>query len=343
MQVVYERCCGLDVHKRTVVACVLLSQADGTVEREVRTFRTMTADLLALADWLSALEVGQVAMESTGVYWRPVYTLLEEGRSIVLVNPQHLKRVPGHKTDVKDAEWLADLLCHGLLQASFIPPQPVRAVRALTRYRKTLVQERAQAVLRVQKVLESANVKLASVATDVLGKSGRAMLPALVGGEQDPEALAALAALARGGLRAKLPDLRLALEGRVRPVHLVQLRLLLEHSTFLESALAELQQEIERLLVPFADAVALAQTIPGVAQTAAIAPRGQESAQGTNRAGASASAGISRRGTAGCAPSWARSPGRSPLPRTTISRLSFTASPVDEASRKRSWRWRTVC
>jgi transposase len=268
MQVVFERCCGLDVHKRTVVACVLVSQADGTVEREVRTFGTMTADLLALADWLSALEVRQVAMESTGVYWRPVFTLLEEGCSIVLVNPQHLKRVPGHKTDVKDAEWLADLLRHGLLQASFIPPQPVRDVRELTRYRKTLVQERAQEVLRVQKVLESANVKLASVATDVLGKSGRAMLEALVGGEQDPEALAALA---RGRMRAKLPELRQALEGRVRPVHLVQLRLLLEHITFLESALAELQQEIEGLLSPFAEAVALAQTIPGVAHTAASA------------------------------------------------------------------------
>jgi transposase len=133
MPVVYERCCGLDVHKRTVVACVLLSQADGTVEREVRTFGTMTADLLALADWLNALEVRQVAMESTGVYWRPVYTLLEVGRSILLVNPPHLKRVPGHKTDVKDAEWLADLLRHGLLQASFIPPQPVRDGRELTR------------------------------------------------------------------------------------------------------------------------------------------------------------------------------------------------------------------
>jgi len=237
MQVVYERCCGLDVPKRTVVACVLLSQADGTVEREARTFATMTAELLALADWLSARDVRPVAMESTGVYWRPVSTLLEEGRSILLVNPQHLQRVPGHKTDIKDSEWLADLLRHGLLQASFIPPQPVHDVRELTRYRQTLVQERAQEVLRVQKVLESANVKLASVATDVLGKSGRAMLEALVGGEQDPEALAALAALARGRLRAKLPELRLALEGRVRPVHLVQLRLLLEHSTFLESAL----------------------------------------------------------------------------------------------------------
>jgi transposase len=199
---------------------------------------------------------------------------LEAEHESILVNAHHMKAVAGRKTDVKDAAWLADLLRPGLLQASFIPPAPVRdlrelrELRELTRYRQTLVQERAQEVLRVQKVLESANLKLASVATDVLGKSGRAMLEALLGGEQDPEALAALA---RGRLRAKLPELRQALEGRVRPVHLVQLRLLLDHIAFLEGALAELQQEIEGLLGPFAEAVALAQTIPGVAQTAAIA------------------------------------------------------------------------
>jgi len=268
MRVVYERCCGLDVHKRTVVACALLSQADGTVTREVRTFGTMTADLLALSDWLSAQQITVVAMESTGVYWKPVYQLLEEGRTLLLVNPEHLKRVPGRKTDVKDAEWLADLLRHGLLSASFIPPQPVRDLREVVRDRQTLVQERAEEVNRLQKVLESANLKLASVATDVLGVSGRAMLEALLGGEQDPEALAELA---RGRLRAKLPELRAALEGRVRPIHLVQLRVLLAHIAFLETALDELQREIERLLGPFAEAVALAQTLPGVAQTAASA------------------------------------------------------------------------
>jgi len=152
MRVVYERCCGLDVHKRTVVACVLLSQADGTVTREVRTFGAMTADLLALSDWLSAQQTTVVAMESTGVYWKPVYQLLEEeeGRTLLLVNPEHLKRVPGRKTDVKDAEWLADLLRHGLLRASFIPPQPVRDLRELVRYRKTLVQERAEEVNRLR-------------------------------------------------------------------------------------------------------------------------------------------------------------------------------------------------
>jgi transposase len=268
MQVVNERCCGLDVHKRTVVACVLVTQPDGQVQRDVRTFGTMTTDLLALADWLSARGISVLAMESTGVYWRPVYTLLEEERTILLVNPQHLKAVPGRKTDVKDSEWLADLLRHGLLRASFIPPQPVRDLRELTRYRKTLVQERAQEVNRVQKVLESANVKLASVATDVLGVSGRAMLEALLGGEQDP---ATLAELARGRLRAKLPVLRQALEGRVRPVHVIQLRVLLAHIEFLEQALAKLQGEIARLLDPFTEAVALAQTLPGVGETAAVA------------------------------------------------------------------------
>jgi transposase len=190
MQVVHARCAGLDVHKRTVVACVLLTQPEGTVERDVRTVGTMTADLLALADWLAAQEITQVAMESTGVYWRPVFNLLEEGRTVVLVNPQHMQAVPGRKTDSKDAEWLADLLRHGLLAASFIPPQPIRDLRELTRYRTTLVRERAQDVLRVQKLLEGATLKLAAVATDVLGRSGRAMLEAIVGGEQDPDALA---------------------------------------------------------------------------------------------------------------------------------------------------------
>jgi len=226
MQVVYERCCGLDVHKRTVVACVLLTQADGSVQREVRTFSTMTAELLALADWLEAQEVRAVALESTSVYWRPVFNVLEEGRTIILVNAQHMKAVPGRKTDVKDSEWIADLLRHGLLKASFIPPKPIRDLRELTRYRKTLVQERGRETNRLQKLLEGANIKLASVATDVLGKSGRDMLEALIGGEQRPEVLAELA---RGRLRAKLPQLRQALEGRVQPHHGFLLTRLLAH------------------------------------------------------------------------------------------------------------------
>lgn len=192
MDVVHACCAGVDVHKRTVVACVLQAQPDGGVVRQVRTVGTMTAELLALDDWLTTRGVEHVALESTGVYWRPVYTVLEEGRTIVLVNPQHMKAVPGRKTDVKDAEWLADLLQHGLLRASFIPPAPVRALRELTRHRRTLVQERVQVANRVQKVLESANLKLASVASNVLGVSGRAMLDALVAGNDDPAALAEL-------------------------------------------------------------------------------------------------------------------------------------------------------
>lgn len=205
-------------------------------------------------------------MESSGVYWQPVYNILEEGRTILLVNPQHMKAVPGRKTDVKDAEWIADLLRHGLLQPSFIPPQPIRDLRELTRYRKALIQQRAQEANRLQKVLESANLKLAAVATDVLGKSGRQMLEQLLGGEQDPEVLAELA---RGRLRAKLPALRQALEGRVRPHHRVLLQSLLEHIEYLETALARLTREIEQCLAPYAEAVALLHTLPAMGETSA--------------------------------------------------------------------------
>jgi transposase len=268
MEVRYARCCGLDVHQKTVVACVLLTAADGTTQRIVRTFGTMTADLLALNDWLNTQQVEQVALESTGVYWRPVFNLLEADHPIILVNAQHLKRVPGHKTDVKDSEWLADLLRHGLLQPSFIPPRPIRELRELTRYRKTLVQERQQEINRLHKVLESANIKLGAVASDVLGVSGRDMLSALLHGEQDPEILAELA---RGRLRAKLPALRQALEGRVTAQHRVLLRHLLAHLDFLEAQLEQLTAEIAAAQTPCAEAVALVQTIPGVAETAASA------------------------------------------------------------------------
>jgi transposase len=266
MQVLHERCCGLDVHKKTVVACVLITQPEGAVRRQVRTFTTMTADLLALADWLDGLGVAQVAMESTGIYWRPVYNLLEAGRTITLVNAQHIKAVPGRKTDVKDSEWLADLLRHGLLTGSFIPPAPIRELRDLTRYRKTLIQERGQEVNRLQKVLETANVKLAMVASDVLGLSGRQMLDAILAGEEDAQALADLA---HGRLRAKLPELAQALDGRVQPHHRVLIAHILAHIDFLEATIAQLQQEVERCLVPFEQAVRLLQTIPGVGESAA--------------------------------------------------------------------------
>jgi transposase len=268
MQVVHERCAGLDVHKKTVVACVLITHPDGTLQREVRTFSTMTADLLLLSDWLETLRVQIVALESTGVFWQPVFNLLEDGRTMVLVNPQHIKAVPGRKTDVKDSEWLADLLRHGLLTPSFIPPAPIRELRELTRYRKHLVEARAREVNRVQKVLEGANIKLSSVATDVLGKSGRAMLEALIAGEQDP---ARLSELARGRMRSKRPELQRALDGRLLGQHRILLQHLLAHIDFLDQSIAELEAEIERCLAPFGQAVALAQTLPGIAETAATA------------------------------------------------------------------------
>lgn len=251
------------------MACALLTQADGSVLRRVRTFGTMTADLLALSDWLAGLEVAQIALESTGVYWKPVFNVVEgDGRTIVRVNPQHMKAVPGRKTDVKDSEWLADLLRHGLVRGSFIPPAPIRELRELTRYRKTLVRERGQETQRLQKLLETANLKLSAVATNVLGASGRDMLAALLGGEEDP---AVQAELARGKLRAKLPALRQALEGRVRPDHRVLLGELLGHIASLDEAIARLHDEIERHLAPLAEATALLQTIPGVSATAAAA------------------------------------------------------------------------
>lgn len=266
MQVIHQYCCGLDVHKKTVVACILITSPDGTVQKKVRTFSTMTSDLLAFVDWLQAFQITHVALESTGVYWHPVFNLLEEDFSVILVNAQHMKALPGRKTDIKDSEWIADLLRHGLLRPSFIPSKPIRVLRELTRYRKTLVQERAQEVNRLHKVLEGANIKLAAVATDVLGKSGRDMLTALIEGTTDAEVLADLA---RGLLRKKLPQLQEALEGRVQPHHRTLLRHMLAHVDFLEKTLTQLQQDIDTHLAPYEEAVELLQSIPGVQATAA--------------------------------------------------------------------------
>jgi len=204
MEVVHERCCGLDVHKRTVVACLLTPGERGQPVREVRTFGTMAADLLELREWLVAAGCTQAAMESTGVYWKPVYNALEGVVELLVVNAQHVKMVPGRKTDVSDAEWLADLLRHGLLRGSFVPPAPQRELRELTRYRAVLVRERATEVNRLQKTLEGANLKLASVATDILGVTGRAILEAVAAGESEA---AVLAGLARGRLREKRAEL----------------------------------------------------------------------------------------------------------------------------------------
>lgn len=245
MRMVYERCAGLDVHKRTVVACRLRLNEQGVIEQEVHTFGTMTGELLLLVDWLLAWEVSQVAMESTGEYWKPVYNLLEGNVTVLLVNAQHVKHVPGRKTDVQDAQWLAELLSYGLLKASFIPPKPQRELRDLTRYRTTLVEERARLVNRIQKLLESANIKLASVATDVLGVSGRRMLAALVAGQRNPEVLADLA---KGRLRNKLPELQKALTGVVGEHHRYLLAQQLAHIDFLDEQIDDFAQEIARRL-----------------------------------------------------------------------------------------------
>jgi transposase len=273
MRVIYAHCAGLDVHKKSVVACVLDSAPDGSVREHVRTFGTMTADLSDLGRWLREQQVEQVALESTGVYWWPVFNLLEEeGHHLILVNPQHVKAVPGRKTDVADSTWLAgrplgSILRHGLLQASFIPPATIRHLRELARYRKALVRQRTQEINRLQKVLESANIKLAGVATDILGVSGRQMLAALADGEEDA---AVLADLAKGQLRKKLELLARALEGRVKPHHRLLIRSILAHIEFLEQALEELDAEMEHSVVSFEHALTLLQTIPGVSRIAAV-------------------------------------------------------------------------
>jgi transposase len=261
MDRVLERCAGLDVHKKTVMACVRVPGASGTRHQEVRTFGTTTADLLALRDWLTAHQVTHVALESTGVYWKPVYYMLEDHVTCVLVNAAHLQHVPGRKTDVQDCVWLAQVLEHGLVRGSFVPPPPLRDLRDLTRYRKTVIQDRARVANRLQKVLEDAGIKLASVASDVLGVSGRAMLQALVAGTTDPTVLADLA---RGQLRRKLPALRAALAGHFRGHHAFLVGRLLADLEYCEEAIADISVRIDELVRPFAAELDRLDTIPGI-------------------------------------------------------------------------------
>ena len=266
MEVLYQVCCGLDVHKRTVAACLRRFGPKATRTEEIRTFGTTTRELLRLADWLAAAGCTHVAMESTGVYWRPVYQILEGLFELLLVNAQHIKAVPGRKTDVKDCQWIARLLEHGLLRASFVPPTPIRELRELTRYRRQLVQERAREANRVQKVLETANIKLGNVATDVLGTSGRAMVKALIAGERDAEALADLA---QGVLRKKEAQLREALVGRVTDHHAFMLQELLSHIEFLDQQIALFDVRVEAQTRPFAAALERLDTITGVGRRSA--------------------------------------------------------------------------
>jgi transposase len=261
MQIMHERCAGLDVHKKTVVACVVTPEG-----QEIRTFSTMTVDLLGLSDWLLVCGCTHVAMESTGDYWKPVFNMLEGTCEVLLVNAQHVKAVPGRKTDVKDAAWLAALLQHGLLRASFIPPVAQRELRDLTRYRSTFIRERTTLVNRVQKLLEDANIKLAAVASDIMGVSGRAILAALLAGHADPHALADLA---KGRLRSKRDQLAKALDGRVKAHHRFVLTELLCQIDSLDETIARFDTQIQEISTPFEAAIGLLDTIPGVARPTA--------------------------------------------------------------------------
>ncbi len=268
MDTLYPRCCGLDVHKRDVVACLIIPGADGLPAKSIRTFGTMTEDILALSDWLSAIGCTHVAMESTGVYWKPIYNLLEEGFVLLLVNARHIKAVPGRKTDVKDCEWIADLLQHGLLQASFIPDRPQRELRELTRYRTSLVRERTAEANRLQKTLEGANIKLASVATDILGKSGREILAALIAGTTDRHALAQLA---KGRLREKLPALERALVGQFGPHQRFMVAEQVAHVDYLDAAIDRVSAEIAQRVHMCDDLIDRLDAIPGIGRYVAEA------------------------------------------------------------------------
>lgn len=245
MQIIHRCCCGLDVHKKLIVACLISLNEAGEFRKEIRSFATMTKDILALADWLTNAGCTHIAMESTGVYWRPIWNLLEEQFELLLVNAQHIKAVPGRKTDIKDAEWIADLLQHGLLRASFVPPAPQRHLRELTRYRTPLLAERARLVNRLHKVLEDTNLKRTAVVTNIMGLSARDMLNALLQGETNPEVLAKLA---RGKLRKKREDLEQALVGRVNDHHRFLLTSLLTHIDFLDEQVAGCNDKIEQFV-----------------------------------------------------------------------------------------------
>jgi len=337
VRAVYERCCGMDVHKKTVVACVITPEG-----RETRTFSTMTGELLELADWLGERGVTHVAMESTGVFWKPVYNLLEERFTVWVVNAYHMKAVPGRKTDVQDAEWIAELLQHGLVRASFIPDRPQRELRELLRHRRSLIQQRADVVNRIQKVLEGANIKLSSVASDVVGVSGRAMLEALVAGEQNPERLADLA---KGQLQQKREQLVEALQGRVGAHQRLLLQSHLRHLDFLDGEVQQLSGEVERRTAPFEDAVQRLDAIPGIGRRTAEQVLGEigldmgrfPSAEhlaswarlcpGNNQSGGKRKSSITGHANPWLRSALTRPPKLSPTPKIPISPPSIIASP----------------
>lgn len=275
MDILYDACAGLDVHKASVSACVRRVDARGRAANKVREFQTMTEDILRMGDWMASQGVRHVAMESTGVYWKPIWNLLEERFELMLCNARDVKNVPGRKTDTSDCQWLAKLLQHGLLSSSFVPPKPNRELRDLTRHRAQLAGEHTRVVNRIAKTLEDANIKLSSVASDIMGKSGRLMIEAIIQGEKDP---GKLADFAQRKLREKIPELKRALRGGAGDHHRFMLRTLYEHLKYLEGAMADIEQRIELLLhseelnrapaedgaLPFDEAAALLVTIPGI-------------------------------------------------------------------------------
>lgn len=262
MEVMHERCCGLDVHKKSVTACIISPEG-----RQIQTFGTMTKDLLDLADWITSKGCTHVAMESTGIYWKPIYNLLEDQEiEVLVVNAQHIKAVPGRKTDVKDAEWIAMLLRHGLLRGSYIPDRSQRELRELTRYRRSLIEERAREVSRIQKVLEGGNIKLGDVATDVLGKSGREMLKAIISGKTNTDELTEMA---RGKLKKKREHLKQALEGLLGEHQRMMLATQLRHIEYLEQEIERLHMEIEKRMRPFELPIQAIDEIPGIGREAA--------------------------------------------------------------------------
>jgi transposase len=266
MEVLHPHCAGLDVHKDTVVACVR-HMVDSAVKREVRTFKTTTKDLMALSEWLSAEGCTHVAMEATGIYWKPVWHILADGEfNLVLANAAHVKNVPGRKTDVNDATWLADLMAHGLIRGSFVPDQPTQEMRNFLRTRKQFVRERSSHVQRIQKTLEDANIKLDSVITDIMGLSGRRMIEALIAGETDPFALAALA---HRRIKASQAELEAALRCRVTDHHRFMLRLLLQHIDAIDAAIGQIDQEVDAHLEPFRTAIKILSSIPGISDLSA--------------------------------------------------------------------------
>jgi transposase len=261
MQVIHSRCAGLDVHSRSVVACVMVTDVAGAVQKEIKSFGTMTSDLLELSDWLKGHQVSQAAMESTGSYWKPVYNLLEGQMELLVVNAQHIKAVPGRKTDVKDAEWIADLLRHGLLRGSFIPAKPQRELRELVRHRSNLVERRAQVVNEVRRTLESTNIKLGNVVTDIMGVSATEMLQAILGGQTDPEVLTEMA---RGKMKQKKEALRKALEGRVEAHHRLMLSQLLADIAHYDEQIGEVGVMIAQRLEASKELLDRLDQIPGI-------------------------------------------------------------------------------